>query len=139
NQALPYGNAIWVRELPASRAENPHFELSHQQFSRWDTKVQRSASGLSQILPRVKKTHKAWSRKETSEGKTGDLMSHSFGEGYATRSDEEGFGGIYGGNQSKSEIQTDKEINENHPAYDKSQGSEVKEKEKARHQTHASN
>lgn len=27
-------------------------------------------------------------------------MSHSFGEGYSTRSDEEGFGGIYGGNQS---------------------------------------
>ncbi|XWS42052.1 hypothetical protein CRYUN_Cryun17cG0135600 [Craigia yunnanensis] len=70
--------------------------------------------------------------------KTGDPMSHSFGEGYATRSDEEGFGGIYGGNKSKSEIKMDKEINENHPAYDKTQGSEVKEKEKARHQTHAS-
>ncbi|XP_022741096.1 uncharacterized protein LOC111292787 [Durio zibethinus] len=70
--------------------------------------------------------------------KTGDVMSHSFGEGYATRSDEEGFGGTYGGNQSESEIQMDKEIHENHPAYDKSQGSEVKEKEKARHQTHAS-
>lgn len=26
----------------------------------------------------------------------------SFGEGYATRCDEEGFGGIYGGNQSVS-------------------------------------
>ena len=42
-------------------------------------------------------------------------MSNSFGEGYATRSDEEGFGGTYGGNQSKSKIQMDKEINENHP------------------------
>ncbi|KAK6258356.1 hypothetical protein SCA6_012830 [Theobroma cacao] len=76
--------------------------------------------------------------------KTGDVMSHSFGEGYATRSDEEGFGGTYGGNQSNSKIEMDKEIHENHPgelkavSYDKTQGSEVKEKEKARHQTQAS-
>ncbi|XP_054775896.1 uncharacterized protein LOC129284433 [Prosopis cineraria] len=68
-----------------------------------------------------------------------DVMSHSFGEGYATRSDEEGFGGIYGGNESASKIEADKFIHENHPAYDKTQGSEVKEKEKARHQTSASN
>ncbi|WOK99219.1 hypothetical protein Cni_G07931 [Canna indica] len=37
----------------------------------------------------------------------GDVMTHSFGEGYSTRSDEEGFGGIYGGNQAlgnRSEI-----------------------------------
>ncbi|ESR38925.1 hypothetical protein KPL70_019584 [Citrus sinensis] len=72
--------------------------------------------------------------------KTGDVMSHSFGEGYATRSDEEGFGGIYGGNQFfPNKDDKDKDINENHPAFDKSQGSEVKEKEKARHQTNASN
>ncbi|MED6155672.1 hypothetical protein PIB30_007182 [Stylosanthes scabra] len=64
----------------------------------------------------------------------GDVMSHSFGEGYATRSDEEGFGGIYGGNQSFPKTETDKFIHENHPAYDKTQGSEVKEKEKGRHQ-----
>ncbi|KAF5736038.1 hypothetical protein HS088_TW14G00171 [Tripterygium wilfordii] len=70
--------------------------------------------------------------------KTGDVMSHSFGEGYATRSDEEGFGGIYVGNQSSSKADLDKEIHENHPAYDKTQGSEVKEKEKARHQKHES-
>ncbi|XP_028788425.1 uncharacterized protein LOC114744426 [Neltuma alba] len=70
--------------------------------------------------------------------KHGDVMSHSFGEGYATRSDEEGFGGIYGGNESDSKIETDEFIHENHPAYDKTQGSEVKEKEKARHQTNAS-
>ncbi|XP_010550389.1 PREDICTED: uncharacterized protein LOC104821276 [Tarenaya hassleriana] len=73
---------------------------------------------------------------ENPNEKTGDVMSHSFGEGYATRSEEEGFGGIYGGNQS---IQKDKEIHENHPAYDKTQGSEVSEKEKARNQKHASN
>ncbi|KAL2348512.1 hypothetical protein Fmac_002512 [Flemingia macrophylla] len=67
----------------------------------------------------------------------GDVMSHSFGEGYATRSDEEGFGGVYGGNQSISKTETEKSIHESHPAYDKTQGSEVKEKEKARHQTNA--
>ncbi|XP_008790362.2 uncharacterized protein LOC103707596 isoform X3 [Phoenix dactylifera] len=61
---------------------------------------------------------------------TGDAMSHSFGEGYSTRSDEEGFGGIYGRNQS---ISRPGEL-DNHPDYDKSQGSEVKEKEKGRNQ-----
>lgn len=66
--------------------------------------------------------------------KHGDVMSHSFGEGYATRCDEEGFGGIYAANQSLSKTETDKFIHENHPAYDKTQGSEVKEKEKSRHQ-----
>lgn len=45
-----------------------------------------------------------------------DVMSHSFGEGYATRSDEEGFGGIYGGNQFfPNKDDKDKDINENHP------------------------
>lgn len=39
-------------------------------------------------------------------------MSHSYGEGYATRSDEEGFGGTYGGNQT---LEKDNEIHENHP------------------------
>ncbi|KAJ7952995.1 Late embryogenesis abundant protein [Quillaja saponaria] len=69
--------------------------------------------------------------------KNGDVMYHSFGEGYATRSDEEGFGGIYGGNQFISNKDKDEldRIHENHPAYDKTQGSEVKEKEKGRHQT----
>ena len=43
-------------------------------------------------------------------------MSHSFGEGYATRSDEEGFGGTYGGNdEAASKIEADKFIHENHP------------------------
>ncbi|XWS45409.1 hypothetical protein CRYUN_Cryun15aG0134100 [Craigia yunnanensis] len=66
--------------------------------------------------------------------KSGDVMSHSFGEGYATRSNEEGFGG----NESINDIKTDNKIHENHPAYDKTQGGEVKEKEKARNQTNAS-
>lgn len=69
---------------------------------------------------------------ENPNEKTGDVMSHSYGEGYATRSDEEGFGGIYGGNQT---LQKENEIHENHPDYDKTQGSESKEKEKARNQT----
>jgi hypothetical protein len=43
-----------------------------------------------------------------------DVMSHSFGEGYATRSDEEGFGGIYGSNQSLPKPEEDA-IHENHP------------------------
>ncbi|KAK2657215.1 hypothetical protein Ddye_010267 [Dipteronia dyeriana] len=72
--------------------------------------------------------------------KTGDVMSHSFGEGYATRSDEEGFGGTCtGSNQCfPTKDGVDKEIHENHPAYDKTQGSEVKEKEASRHQTDSS-
>ncbi|RDX89477.1 hypothetical protein CR513_28792, partial [Mucuna pruriens] len=79
-------------------------------------------------------------QKPSKETTHGDAMSNSFGEGYATRSDEEGFGGIYGGNQSTQRtetVQMDNYIHENHPAYDKTQGSEVKEKEKARHQTSA--
>lgn len=67
-----------------------------------------------------------------------DLLSHSFGEGYASRCDDEGFGGIYGGNQSLQKTEHGQLVHENHPAYDKSQGSEAKEKEKARHQTDAS-
>ncbi|KAM5576181.1 hypothetical protein ABKV19_007182 [Rosa sericea] len=66
---------------------------------------------------------------------TGDVMSHSFGEGYASRSDEEGFGGVYSDNQKlPNKIEQDQLIHENNPAYDKTQGSEVKEKERARHQ-----
>ncbi|CAD6206453.1 unnamed protein product [Miscanthus lutarioriparius] len=60
---------------------------------------------------------------------TGDVMTHSFGEGYSTRSDEEGFGGVYGGNDPVEHPGT--EIHPSHPDYDTSQGSEVK-KEKAR-------
>ncbi|CAN6297974.1 unnamed protein product [Urochloa humidicola] len=62
---------------------------------------------------------------------TGDVMTHSFGEGYSTRSDEEGFGGVYGGNDPVEHPGT--EIHPSHPEYDTTQGSEVKEKEKARH------
>ncbi|KAF8406430.1 hypothetical protein HHK36_008517 [Tetracentron sinense] len=56
--------------------------------------------------------------------KTGDVMSHSYGEGYSTRSDEEGFGGNYSGNQSlpKPDEDKDKIV---HESYDKTQGSEL--------------
>ncbi|XP_072972033.1 uncharacterized protein [Typha angustifolia] len=57
-----------------------------------------------------------------------DVMSDSYGEGYATRSDEEGFGGIYGGNDPIA----NPGHSVKHPGHDNSQGSEVKEKEKAR-------
>ncbi|CAL4918777.1 unnamed protein product [Urochloa decumbens] len=61
----------------------------------------------------------------------GDVMSHSFGEGYSTRCEEEGFGGVYG--RHDPEEQRSAEIHPGHPEYDLLQGSEVKEKEKARH------
>ncbi|CAI8588699.1 unnamed protein product [Vicia faba] len=83
--------------------------------------------------PKMDEAQKAnTQKKETTEH--GDVMSHSFGEGYATRSDEEGFGGIYGGNQS---LQQHKSVHENHPDYDKTQGSVVKEKETSRHQSNS--
>ncbi|KAL7231479.1 hypothetical protein ACSBR2_009685 [Camellia fascicularis] len=48
--------------------------------------------------------------------KTGDVMSHSFGEGYASRSDEEGFGGTTcEASDAASKIEQDRMIHENHP------------------------
>ncbi|KAL7101813.1 hypothetical protein ACP275_08G078200 [Erythranthe tilingii] len=81
-------------------------------------------------------------QKTVPESHTMDTMS-SYGEGYATRSDEEGFGGIYGGNQYFGKDKDDKLGNENEgkivreeaDEFDHSQGSEVKEKEKARNQS----
>ncbi|PIN07093.1 hypothetical protein CDL12_03126 [Handroanthus impetiginosus] len=70
--------------------------------------------------------------KQDPESKTGDTMS-SLGEGYATRCDEEGFGGIYGQNQYVSH--DDEDEKKNAPGVDHNQGSEVKEKEKARNQS----
>uniref|UniRef100_A0A1J3EU36 Late embryogenesis abundant protein n=1 Tax=Noccaea caerulescens TaxID=107243 RepID=A0A1J3EU36_NOCCA len=90
----------------------------------------RKVAGVSfATAPDQKKMDK---KPENPNDKTGDLMSDSFGEGYSTRSDEEGFGGTYGGNQT---FQKDKEVHENHPDFDKTQGSEAKEKERARNQT----
>ncbi|XP_057542520.1 uncharacterized protein LOC130820964 [Amaranthus tricolor] len=61
-----------------------------------------------------------------------NAMEESFGEAYATRSDEEGFGGIYGGNDEDNAAM---KIVQDTAHHDSSQGSEVKEKEKARNQT----
>ncbi|XP_017218191.1 uncharacterized protein LOC108195746 [Daucus carota subsp. sativus] len=63
--------------------------------------------------------------------KKGDVMSDTFGEGYSSRSDEEGFGGT---NQTVPGSRR-QDSNQNSTGYDKSQGSEVKEKEQSRHQT----
>uniref|UniRef100_A0A2N9EPH7 Uncharacterized protein n=1 Tax=Fagus sylvatica TaxID=28930 RepID=A0A2N9EPH7_FAGSY len=105
--------------------------------------VGRKASGIRfrKVITMSSQPESQRNRDEAPKGlnpnqKTGDVMSHSFGEGYATRSDEEGFGGIYGSNQSLPKPEEDA-IHENHPAYDKTQGSEVKEKEKGRHQKSA--
>ncbi|KAM3363149.1 hypothetical protein P3S68_018003 [Capsicum galapagoense] len=65
-----------------------------------------------------------------TETKPKDDAMSSFGGGYVTRSDEEGFGGIYGGKQEEEE----KIDHGNTPEYDNKQGSEVKETEKARNQ-----
>ncbi|KAH9606462.1 hypothetical protein KSS87_002860 [Heliosperma pusillum] len=63
-----------------------------------------------------------------------NVMEESFGEGYSTRSDEEGFGGVYGSN---AEDNAEMKIVQDPAHYDNSQGSEVKEKEVARNQTKA--
>ncbi|KAI3895600.1 hypothetical protein MKW98_025391 [Papaver atlanticum] len=78
--------------------------------------------------------HKVPQVDNPNEKITGDVMSHSFGEGYSTRSDEEGFGGIYGDNQAFPDKDVVHENHPSHAAYDKTQGSEVSEKEKARNQ-----
>ncbi|PIA52630.1 hypothetical protein AQUCO_01000480v1 [Aquilegia coerulea] len=60
-------------------------------------------------------TKKKMSNTQNPSQKTGDVMSHSFGEAYATRSDEEGFGGVYEGKQSFPKPENDKTVHENHP------------------------
>ncbi|KAL1569456.1 hypothetical protein AAHA92_00932 [Salvia divinorum] len=70
------------------------------------------------------------------ESKTVDSMS-SLGEAYATRSDEEGFGGTYGGNQSLSKDGEEKDAHADAIDFDHNQGCQVKGEEKARHQTSA--
>ncbi|CAN0919411.1 hypothetical protein LINGRAHAP2_LOCUS31439 [Linum grandiflorum] len=61
----------------------------------------------------------------------GSPISNSGGEGYATRSDEAGFGtGEYGGN-AEDNVKFDQQFNQDHPAYDKSQGKEASIKDKS--------
>ncbi|GAB4846839.1 hypothetical protein Ancab_025846 [Ancistrocladus abbreviatus] len=71
------------------------------------------------------------------EDKNGDVMWDSFGQGYATRSEEEGFGCIYGRNDSEGSKLGDCVIHESDPDYDKTQGCRVADKAKANHQSKA--
>ncbi|KAH0464589.1 hypothetical protein IEQ34_007375 [Dendrobium chrysotoxum] len=60
----------------------------------------------------------------------GDIMSDSFGHEYATRSEEEGFGGIYGSDQT---LKTNGDDEDNNPItleQNEGQGSEILKKEK---------
>ncbi|PKU64147.1 uncharacterized protein LOC110112505 [Dendrobium catenatum] len=63
----------------------------------------------------------------------GDIMSDSFGHEYATRSEEEGFGGIYGSDQT---LKTNGDDEDNNPftsdQQNEGQGSEMKKEKKAR-------
>lgn len=96
-----------------------------------------AAGGTSRPKSDGERMDKAAGKEE--KGMKGDTMS-SFGEGYATRSEEEGFGGIYRGNQEqleKEEEEKEKDIHKHSPEFDHQQGSEVKEKETSRHQKDA--
>ncbi|XP_031496099.1 uncharacterized protein LOC116261469 [Nymphaea colorata] len=80
-------------------------------------------------------------QQEQQPEKLGDIMAESFGEAYATRSEEEGFGGIYGESQTfvrKERVAVSKVVQEGQPDYDDTQGSTVKETEKGRNSTEES-
>ncbi|KAL0378127.1 UNVERIFIED_CONTAM: hypothetical protein Sradi_3118200 [Sesamum radiatum] len=101
--------------------------------------IARKPSGTVRFVqatagPKQHDSSDSMDQKQDPRSKTGDTMT-SFGEGYATRSDEEGFGGIYGGNQYVVKDADDKNAHANAPEFDQNQGSEVKEKEKARNQS----
>ncbi|KAJ9564327.1 hypothetical protein OSB04_000293 [Centaurea solstitialis] len=53
------------------------------------------------------------SQEPTTKGR--DVMSHTFGDEYSTRSDEQGFGGAFSGNESLSRTEQDKIVNANAP------------------------
>ncbi|VVB18277.1 unnamed protein product [Arabis nemorensis] len=89
-----------IRSLPST---NVSFLSRPSQLGRRVTGVSFATASDQQKMDK---------KPENPNEKIGDVMSHSFGEGYATRADDEGFGGIYGGNQT---LQKDNEIHENHP------------------------
>ncbi|KAL5557281.1 hypothetical protein UlMin_039517 [Ulmus minor] len=127
-----------IRTIRSIRTNTPTL-ISPPLPSKFGRKVSRVRLAMASSQPdSAHNMDKDKDKPQEHNDKTGDVMSHSFGEGYATRSDEEGFGGVYGGNQSLRKPDDDA-VHENHPGYDKSQGSEVKEKESGRHQTHAKN
>ncbi|CAM8915637.1 unnamed protein product [Rhodiola kirilowii] len=130
-----------IHALKSLKPQSPYTAL------RARTGREPTRTRFIQATPNSNQNHQAESTMEGQQDnkpdqckKNEDVMSHSFGEGYKTRSDEEGFGGVYGGNQSEEEEELDVvDVNHVlHPEYDKSQGSEVKEKEKARNQMDAS-
>ncbi|KAL1815495.1 hypothetical protein ACET3Z_018069 [Daucus carota] len=59
------------------------------------------------------------------------VMKESFGDAYSTRSNDEGFGGIYGGNEEEGGHKVHG-VSAEEKEYEKTQGSHVEEKEKAR-------
>ncbi|PKA58136.1 hypothetical protein AXF42_Ash019840 [Apostasia shenzhenica] len=77
---------------------------------------------------------------------TGDLMSDSYGVGYSTRSNDDGFGGIYGGYEETLKATGDDNEPRStvglcqieHFKHDITQGSEVKQKQNARNEEKAS-
>lgn len=71
------------------------------------------AAGSSANKGNIDKMENSQDPKTTN--KKGDVMSHSFGEGYATRSDEEGFGGTNAGNQSLPKGEEEKIVHGNSP------------------------
>ncbi|KAJ4963604.1 hypothetical protein NE237_023543 [Protea cynaroides] len=82
--------------LPSSSAQKP-FNI---RFQRAETVCTKSEN--------MDKTH-------DHQQKTKEVMSDSFGEGYATRSDEEGFGGICGGSQQIPKTNQEKDgVHGNH-------------------------
>ncbi|CAL1376623.1 unnamed protein product [Linum trigynum] len=123
-------------QLPAGVVISPTSnQVSREVRVPWSTGFVSLRKGKKAFCTNPDSKHDMDKAQEPKD-KKGDAMSHSFGEGYATRSDEEGFGGIYGGNDD-DDVKLDKKIHEDHPDYDRSQGSEVKEKEKARNQATA--
>ncbi|XP_047311756.1 uncharacterized protein LOC124915137 [Impatiens glandulifera] len=95
----------------------------------------RSFSTLSKHTDMAQKNNDT-DPKQTS----GDEESHSFGEGYSTRSDDDGFGANQQtqqqplNNDDQEDAKTKNLIKEGHPEFDHTQGSKVAEKEKARFQ-----
>ncbi|XP_057415948.1 uncharacterized protein LOC130710638 [Lotus japonicus] len=77
-------------------------------------------------------SHNTLDKTQKPSEKSAEDVNSSAG-GYAQRSDEKGFEGGNGGNNAKSKIEMDKFIHENHPAYDKTQVNESKEKKNTRH------
>ncbi|CAL5366437.1 unnamed protein product [Camellia sinensis] len=78
-----------------------------------------SSSGLKFRQESNKKSDNMEQKQNNNpNAKTGDVMSHSFGEGYASRSDEEGFGGTTcEASDAASKIEEDRMIHENHPVH----------------------